>query len=47
MAAMNLGDVAGSALAGGLAAAVPSGLVALGVALLFLIGTRVAWASPG
>ena len=47
MAAMNLGDVAGSALAGGLAAAVPPALVALGVALLFLLGTRVARAPAG
>jgi PAT family beta-lactamase induction signal transducer AmpG len=47
MAAMNLGDVAGSALAGGLAAAVPSSLVAVGVALVFLIGTRVARTGGG
>jgi PAT family beta-lactamase induction signal transducer AmpG len=42
MAAMNLGDVAGSALAGALAAAVAPTLVALGVAVLFLTCTRAA-----
>ncbi|MCI9879759.1 MULTISPECIES: MFS transporter [Methylobacterium] len=46
MAAMNLGDVAGSALAGGLAAAVSPTSVALGVAALFLVCARVVRA-PG
>ncbi|MGE7417594.1 MFS transporter [Methylobacterium tarhaniae] len=44
MAAMNLGDVAGAALAGPLAAAVAPTLVALGVAGLFLVCAR---AAPG
>ncbi|MGU3359592.1 MFS transporter [Methylobacterium sp. M6A4_1b] len=46
MAAMNFGDVAGSALAGGLAAAVSPTGVALGVAALFLVCARVVRA-PG
>lgn len=43
MAAMNLGDVVGSALAGALASAIAPALVALGVACLFLACAR---ASP-
>lgn len=46
MAAMNLGDVVGSALAGPLAEVVASSLIALAVAGLFLICTRIAPA-PG
>ncbi|WP_162559815.1 MFS transporter [Methylobacterium radiodurans] len=40
MAAMNLGDVVGSALAGTLAAVMAPTLVAFGVAILFLVCTR-------
>jgi PAT family beta-lactamase induction signal transducer AmpG len=46
MAAMNLGDVVGSALAGPLAAIVASPVIALAVAALFLLCTRAAPA-PG
>ncbi|WP_264046176.1 MFS transporter [Methylobacterium flocculans] len=46
MAAMNLGDVAGSALAGALAALTAPALVALGVAAVFLVCTCAAPA-PG
>ncbi|MCJ2082451.1 MFS transporter [Methylobacterium sp. J-090] len=42
MAAMNLGDVVGSALAGALAALVPPTLLALGVAGVFLVCARAA-----
>ncbi|UHC16545.1 hypothetical protein LRS73_00980 [Methylobacterium currus] len=42
MAAMNLGDVAGAALAGPLAALLASTLVAFGVAGLFLVCERIA-----
>ncbi|AWB23779.1 MFS transporter [Methylobacterium currus] len=42
MAAMNLGDVAGAALAGPLAALLASTLVAFGVAGLFLVCARIA-----
>jgi hypothetical protein len=42
MAAMNLGDVLGSALAGALAAVAAPALVALAVAVLFLVCARAA-----
>lgn len=42
MAAMNLGDVVGSTLAGALAAVIAPTLIALGVAVLFLVCARIA-----
>ena len=46
MAAMNLGDVTGAALAGPLAAVLAPALVALGVAGLFLVCARIAPDQP-